>query len=111
MSETRIAVSVRIAGEEHVIRSSADPEHTMRCARLVDERIKEIRARAGGLEGQRVAILAALSLADELFQLRDRQASEQANLDERAQGLVERIEAALGRAGEAPAGEGPIPPG
>ena len=33
------SVTVRIAGEEHTIRSNADPEYTKQCARYVDERI------------------------------------------------------------------------
>jgi cell division protein ZapA len=60
-------VTVRIAGEEHVLRSPADPEYTRACAMLVDRRIRELRERTGLVEGHRAAILAALSLADELF--------------------------------------------
>ena len=99
MSEPRIPITVRIAGEEHVLRSDADPEHTLRCARLVDQRIAEIRRRVGALEAPKVAILAGLSLADELFQLRDEHARLQAELAARARALVEQVDAALG-AGE-----------
>jgi cell division protein ZapA (FtsZ GTPase activity inhibitor) len=95
MSEPKIPIAVRIAGEEHVLRSDADPEHTLRCARLVDQRIAEIRGRVGALEGPRVAILAGLSLADELFQLRDEHARLRAELAARTQELVRRVEAAL----------------
>jgi cell division protein ZapA (FtsZ GTPase activity inhibitor) len=110
MSESKIAVSVRIAGEEHVIRSSADPEHTRRCARLVDERIAQIRGHVGGaLEGQRVAILAGLSLADELVQLREQHARMEEELAARARALVERVESSL--AGDATAQLGGEAPG
>jgi cell division protein ZapA len=71
MDDRRSAVTVRIAGEEHVIRANAEPEYTRRCARLVDERIAEIRSRSGLIEGHRAAILAALSLSDELFQTQE----------------------------------------
>jgi cell division protein ZapA (FtsZ GTPase activity inhibitor) len=99
MSEPRIPISVRISGEEYVLRSDADPEHTLRCARLVDQRIAEIRARVGALEGPRVAILAGLALADELVQLRDEHARLEAEVAARAGALVEQVDAALG-AGE-----------
>jgi cell division protein ZapA (FtsZ GTPase activity inhibitor) len=105
MSQPRIPITVRIAGEEHVIRSDADPEHTLRCARLVDRRIAEIRSRGGALEGPRVAILAGLSLADELFQLQDEHERLQAELAARVRELVGRVDSAL--APEDPAGAAP----
>ena len=43
MSPEKASVTVRIAGEEHSIRANAEPEYTKRCAKLVDDRIHEIR--------------------------------------------------------------------
>lgn len=71
MSADRSSVSVRIGGEEHHIRSSADPEHTLRCAQLVDECIQNVRAHGALVDTQRATILAALSMADELLRLRE----------------------------------------
>ncbi len=65
------SVTVRIAGEEHVIRANAAPEYTRSCAQLVDDRIQEIRNAAGLIEGHKAAILAALSITDEFFQARE----------------------------------------
>ena len=47
MTGQKIAVSVRIAGEEHTIRADAEAEHTKRCAKMVDDRIHEIRVQTG----------------------------------------------------------------
>ena len=91
----RTAVTVRIAGEEHAIRSSAPPEYTRRCARLVDERITEIRRRSGLVEGHRAAILAALSITDEFFQAQEELDRLRAALDERAEQIVGRIDGLL----------------
>ena len=44
------------------IRASAEPEYTRRCAKLVDDRIHDIRLAAGLIEGHKAAILAALSI-------------------------------------------------
>jgi cell division protein ZapA (FtsZ GTPase activity inhibitor) len=95
MNQGKTAVTVRIAGEEHVIRANAEPDYTRRCARLVDERIAHIRSLAGPVEGHRAAILAALSLADELFQTREELDHLQEALATRGGALVARIEAAL----------------
>ena len=94
MSE-RASVTVRIAGEEHTIRANAEPEYTRRCAKLVDDRIREIRSKSGLIEGHKAAILAALSIADEYFQAREEAGRTQADLNGRATALVSRIEAAL----------------
>jgi len=70
-SRERSSVTVIIAGEEHTIRARAEPEYTRACARFVDERIAEIRKRSGPIEPHKAAILAALSITDEFFRVRD----------------------------------------
>lgn len=93
MSDARSSVTVKIAGEEHAIRSNAPAEYTRACARFVDERIREIRDR--GVEGHRAAILAALSITDQFFRARDGEDALRVQLDETAAALADRIEAAL----------------
>lgn len=97
MSEdaTKSSVTVRIAGEEHTIRASVEPEYTRACARLVDDRISEIRAKAGLIESHKAAILAALSITDEFFQARDQLEICEGHTAERADRMAVRLEAAL----------------
>lgn len=92
MSE-KTSVTVRILGEEHTIRAAAEPAYTKTCARMVDERIQEIRSKAGLLENHRLAILAALSLADELLQARDELGKLERDVTTHADELLSRIEA------------------
>ena len=93
--DRRESVMVRIAGEEHTIRSSAEPEYTTRCAAYVDRRFQEIKKQVGLLEGHKVAILAALSIADELFQALDTQERGGAQMAERVNELAARLENAV----------------
>mgnify|MGYP001162130016 FL=1 len=95
MSPEKASVTVRIAGEEHTIRASAEPEYTKRCAKLVDDHIHEIRVRAGLIEGHRAAILAALSIADQCFQAVDELEQVRKETASRATDLTRRIEAEL----------------
>jgi cell division protein ZapA len=88
----RTAVTVRIAGEEHTIRANVEPEYTRRCAQLVDERIREIRSRSGLLETHKAAILAALSITDELFRARDELEAAGKSVAEQASRLTAQIE-------------------
>ena len=88
----RESVTVRIAGEEHTIRSSAEPEYTTRCAEYVDRRIHEIKKQIGLVEGHKLAILAALSITDELFQAQDTQDRSGSSIAERVNALAARLE-------------------
>jgi len=85
-------VRVRIAGEEYTIRTDADEAYTRRCAALVDERMKTMGGDATGAALRRAAIMAALSIADDFFQY-------QANVEERARALTERLEEGLAQRG------------
>ena len=98
------SVTVRIAGEEHTIRSNADPEYTKQCARYVDERIHEIRKQAGLLEGHKAAILAALSIADECFQARDEAVSTREESESGARKLADRLLQEMKKGGASAAG-------
>lgn len=89
MSEKQ-SVTVRIAGEEHTLRSNAAPEYTIKCAEYVDERVLQIKRRLGMIEGHKAAILAALSITDELLQARE-------GLEETRTEVIERAEAVIGR--------------
>lgn len=90
MSETgpRTAIQVEIAGEAYTLRADADEEYARRCAALVDERMKKVTGK-GGVSAKNAAIMAALSLSDELLR-------ERARIGDRLQGLTASIEAELG---------------
>ena len=94
-SADRTSVTVRIAGEEHTIRSNADPDYTRRCARFVDDRIVELRQRSGLMEGHKAAILAALSITDQYFQVRDDLERMRTEVAARSLSLVRKIEEEL----------------
>ena len=91
----KTSVTVRIAGEEHTIRASAEPEYTRRCAKLVDDRIHEIRLAAGLIEGHKAAILAALSIADEYLQAREELERSKVDLAAKVDTLAARVEEAV----------------
>ncbi len=95
----KASVTVRIAGEEHTIRANAEPAYTRKCAKLVDERIREIRSKSGLIESHKAAILAALSIADEYFQAVDEAERIRKETGTRAADLLARVEGGLKAAG------------
>ena len=92
MSADKSSVTVRIAGEEHTIRANTEPEYTKKCAKVVDDRIHQIRSNSGLMEGHKAAILAALSIADEMFQAKEELELVRKEVASRATNLVRRIE-------------------
>jgi cell division protein ZapA len=87
-------VTVRIGGEDHTIRANVAPEYTEKCAKWVDDRINEIRSQLGLIESHKAAILAALSITDEMFQARAQIEEIQDLSTDRAQALKIRLEEA-----------------
>ena len=94
-SKDTSAVTVRIGGEDHVIRANVEPEYTRRCAKWVDDHISEIKNQVGLLESHKAAILAALSITDELFQARNQVEELQEETAEKASALAQRLELVL----------------
>lgn len=66
-----VKVTARIMGEDYTIRGRAPREHIERVAKYVDERMLEIAEAYPKLGTSRVAVLAAINMADELFKLKE----------------------------------------
>ncbi|ADU50952.1 protein of unknown function DUF710 [Thermaerobacter marianensis DSM 12885] len=69
--ETTHRVTVKIFGEEYVLRGDARPAYMERLADMVDRRMNEIAKRHPRLGITRIAVLAAINLADELSKLEE----------------------------------------
>jgi cell division protein ZapA len=62
---------VEIHGEIYKIVNDAPQEYTLSLAKFVDEKLKEISQNTSLAVPMKVAILAALNIADELFKLKE----------------------------------------
>ena len=71
MSGKKSSVKVEILGESYVLRTEAAPEHTRAVAEHLDKSIRQILSGGSVIEANRAAILAALQITSELFQLRE----------------------------------------
>ena len=71
MTSKKTVVRVTILGDEYSIRSDASPERTRAVAEHVDNVIRETMRAGNIVEAQKAAILAALSITDELFDVRE----------------------------------------
>jgi len=90
MADPDRVVSVEICGQRYPIRSTLDAEYVARLAGYVDEKIRAAGEATSSGDGQRLAVLAALNIADELFRCRESTRAKDGSLAERA-GELERL--------------------
>ena len=94
-SDIPVSLTVEIGGEEYAIRSTGDPGEIERCAEFVDESIRQVRRRAGLLDGYKATILAALSIAAQYYEARGELEDLRARMALKSKSLVAEIEAEL----------------
>lgn len=102
-SPHRNSVTVEIAGERHVLRSDAPAEYTHAVAAHVDSTMRSLGL-GTSLEPHRTAILAALSITDELFRAREELRVLREDIERRSGVLANLLERASTEGGSAPAG-------
>jgi cell division protein ZapA len=92
-------VTVEIAGEQHVLRSEAPPEYTRAVAAHVDATLRALPG-IRTLEPHRAAVLAALSITDELFRAREELRALHEETERRAAALAETLAEAAAKSAE-----------
>jgi cell division protein ZapA len=88
-------VPVEIAGQRYPIRSSLDPDYVVRLATYVDEKMRAAADTSPSGDSMRLAVIAALNVADELFRCRDANRARDGELAERTQELERLLDRVL----------------
>jgi cell division protein ZapA len=81
--EENAVVPIAIQGQQYPIRTSLDPEYVMKLAAFVDEKMRAASESTPSSDSLRLAVLAALNIADELFRCRDATEQRDGQLAER----------------------------
>jgi cell division protein ZapA len=100
MPDTRV-VHVEIHGQRYPVRSSLDHAYVAELAAYVDEKMRLAMRECPQGDSLKIAVLAALNIADEFFRARDDMQSGHDSLTVRAGELERMLDLALGLA-EAP---------
>ncbi len=82
--DAKNVVQVQIFGHSYTIRGEADQDYIASVAAYVDRKMREITEKLPVASLSKVAILASLNIADELFKERAQQEHRQLLLDSRA---------------------------
>ena len=95
MSDSRV-VHVEIHGQRYPIRSGLDPQYVGELAAYVDEKMRLAARESPGGDTLKIAVLAALNIADEYFRAVDEVENDHQAINRRAAALERMVDLALG---------------
>ncbi len=95
--ENGVVVTVEILEQRYPIRSSLDTTYVTELATYVDQKMRTASDRTAGGDSVRVAVLAALNIADEYFRYRKSGSAIRGDVNEVAQELEQLVDEALSR--------------
>lgn len=88
-------VKVQIFGQTYSIRGELEEKYVQTLAKSVDEKMQAIADATGIVDTQKLAVLAALAIADELHSLKKELTEEEELLREQAERCLTLVERAL----------------
>lgn len=95
MSVINDPVSVEIYGQIYNVRGEGDPAYLTELAKLVDTRMREIAGQFSAIDPMKIAILAALNIADEYSRYKSQQQSAAGIWMEKAEEITEKLSRSL----------------
>jgi Uncharacterized protein conserved in bacteria len=102
MSEASKVVTIEIQGLRYPIRSELDEQYVIELARYVDGKMARAGHEVPTGESLKIAVLAALNIADEYFRLLDDERRQSDQVASRAAELERVLDLALGLADSRP---------
>ena len=88
-------IPVMIDGQRYPIRTGLEPEYVARLAKYVDDKMRAAGESTPSSDSVRLAVLAALNIADELFRCRETQIARNGEIAVRAQELEQLLDRVL----------------
>jgi cell division protein ZapA len=82
---------VEIFGQTYSVRGEGDPNYLMELARLVDSRMRDVAAQVTTVDPMKIAILAALNIADEFSRYRQQRENAAGIWIEKTEEISERL--------------------
>jgi cell division protein ZapA len=86
---------IEIFDQTYHIAGDLEPKYVEQLAAYVDEKMREVARSTGTVDSVKVAVLAALAIADELHSLRQGRDDRREELRERAERCLKLVERAL----------------
>jgi cell division protein ZapA len=91
MADKHSLVHVEIFGQDYAVRAGGDTAYVESLAAFVDAQMKEVSRASGAVDSLRIAVLAALNIADERFRLKEEVGEAQSQAREAGESSEERV--------------------
>jgi len=88
-------VKIRIQDQDYLLQGDGRDEHILRVAQYLNEKLKEVEENTEGLSEKKAAILAALNIASDYFQLIQEKDELLSHIRERTQALIHTIDSTM----------------
>ena len=98
MEESKHSTTVEIFGQTYNIKGEADSDYILELAGYVDTQMKEIAKKHPKSSSNKISILAALNIANEVFKLKEKEKNTNLLLEEKTKVLVEILDKEVGLA-------------
>ena len=87
-------ISVNIYGQDYMLKSTGDEEYIHKIAKIVQERMKEVESTGLDSNSQqlKIAVLAAMNIADELLQSEDKKNRLITRIESKGNSFIEYID-------------------
>ena len=93
MSEDGNQIKITIFGQENSVKAPADPTYIKKIAEYVDSKMREVQSGFSSTQSSnRIAILSAMNITDELFNARKKVDSDDSDFEEKITSLIELID-------------------
>ena len=93
MTENGNQVQISIFGQEYSVKAPADPEYIQKIAEYVDGKMREVQSGFSSTQSStRIAILAAMNIADELFNARQSGDIDSSSVEQKISSLIDFID-------------------
>lgn len=88
-------VKVNIFDQTYYVAGELEPNYVQELAQHVDTRMRDIARATGTVDTVKVAVLAAMAIADEMYSLRETRQNDTQELRERTKRCLKLVERAL----------------
>ena len=86
-------IKITIFGQEYSVKAPADPTYIKKIAEYVDTKMREVQSGFSSTQSSnRIAILSAMNITDELFNAKKQGDSETNEVEEKITSLIELID-------------------
>ena len=86
-------IKITIFGQEYSVKAPADPTYIKQIAEYVDTKMREVQSGFSSTQSSnRIAILSAMNITDELFNAKKRGDTDNNEIEEKISSLIELID-------------------